>query len=229
MIDINIGEKTYSIPEYMTVKQYQDLQVKKIFEDKIDSKRLLSIYLDIPEKELSGAYMDQVKFIEEFIYSRITKNINKEVILTFDLSGTTYGFENNWKKLTWGFWTDLEFLSSDDITQNIHNLLAVFYRPVKSMKGKDYVLEPYNSDDIYERGELLKQAPINLWFGASNVFFFISARYTNNIKDTLMWGNKIQKWILTGMKILPKSVQKKLLPDFTSERLWNSPKTTSQK
>lgn len=228
MIEIKLDNKTIELQEYMTVDQYQRLQTAKVFEDKIDSKKLLSIYLNVKEEELKDAPLKEVEFIEKIVFNRLTADINEEIIMTFDINGTTYGFENNWKQITWGFWTDLEFFTAENITENIHRIMAILYRPVKSMKGVKYELEPYKSTSVEERAELFKQAPIKAWFGAARVFFYISARYTHNIKNTLEWGNKMKKWIMTGYKTLPQFLQKKLSLDTILDVRLNLPKKMLQ-
>lgn len=176
-VKVKMGDKEYDIPEELTVEQYQRLQLNKVFLKETDPAKLLAAYLDIPISEIKNARRDQVAFIEGFVFERMTKNITKDMIFTFDYQGVTYGFENDWKKLAWGAWKDLEFLSSDDITPNIHALLSILYRPVTTMKGTKYKIEAYNADTIEERAELFKKIPVKIWFGAAQ-FFFQSAQYT---------------------------------------------------
>lgn len=210
MIEVQIGKKTYEIQDTMSVEQYQRLQVKKLFLDNTNSAKLLATYLDIPESELKNAPKKHIDFVESIIFTRLTDGVTKDMIYTFDYEGKTYGFENDWKKLAWGAWQDLEFLSSDDITSNIHRLLAVLYRPVTEIKGMKYKIEPYDSDTIEERAELFKKIPIKIWFGCAQVFFYISNAYITNIKNTLELRMKMYRLMKKGTKILPKWLQKKL-------------------
>ena len=228
-ITVKLGNKEYDIPADLTVEQYQRIQVQKILLENPDPSKLLSAYLDIPMSEIKNARRDQVAFVEAFVFERLTKNITKDMIFTFEYEGVTYGFENDWKKLAWGAWKDLEFLSSDDVTGNIHRILSVLYRPVLSSNGTKYKIEAYNADTVEERAELFKKIPAKIWFGAAQFFFSISAIYITNIKNTMESQNKIQKWVMTGMKILPKWLQKKLPQDFILQRPWNLPTTISPK
>jgi hypothetical protein len=126
-IEVKLGKKFYTVEPTMTVEQYQRIQVNKLFLDNPNPAKLLSVYLNIPESEIKNANKEQVAFVEQVIFKRLTENVTKDMIFTFDYEGKTYGFENNWKKLAWGAWQDLEFLSSENITENIHNILAVLY------------------------------------------------------------------------------------------------------
>lgn len=224
MIKVKLGKKEYDIPTELNVEQYQRFQIQRLFLDNPDPSKLLAAYLDIPVSEVKNANKEQVKFIEGFIFERLTKNITKDMIFTFDYDGKTYGFENDWKKLAWGAWQDLEFLSSQDVTENIHKILAVLYRPVIELKGTKYKIEPYDADSIEERAEVFKKIPIRIWFGASQLFFCISSEYTNSIKNSLESQMKIYRLMETGKKIFPKWLQKKLRLDSILQKHLNSVK-----
>lgn len=220
MIEVQVGKKTYKIEEEMNVSQYQRLQVLNLFE-KPDPVKLLSAYLDIHPNELKNASKEQVKFIEGFVFNRLTQDVAKDVIFTFDYKGKTYGFENNWAKLAWGAWQDLEFLSSQDINGNINKILAVLYRPVTWMEGTKYKIEPYDANTVEERSDLFKHLPIKFWFGAAQLFFFISNEYINNIKSSMELRMKTYKLMKLGTRIFPKWLRKKLSLDSILMRQLN--------
>jgi len=229
MITVTIGKKDYIIESEMTVEQYQRIQVQRVFLEQISASKLLSVYLDIPETELKNANRKEVEFVEAFVFKRLTDDTTKDMIFTFDMGGVIYGFENDWGKLAWGAWKDLEFLSSEDITANIHKLLSVLYRPVTEMKGTKYKIEPYNADTVEERAELFKKVPIKIWFGSAQLFFFIAKTYIEDIKNTLGYQMKYYKMMETGTRIFPKWLRKKLRLDSILEKHLNSVKKISQK
>jgi hypothetical protein len=150
------------------------------------------------------------------------------MIFTFDYEGVTYGFENDWKKLAWGAWQDLEFLSSEDITANIHKILAVLYRPVTEMKDTKYKIEPYKSEEIDERAELFRTIPVSIWLSASVFFLEIVNIYINNIKVSLGQTLKIQTRITKYWKMMPKWMRKVLPLDSILPSLTNSQKKILQ-
>jgi len=229
MIKVKIGKKEYEIEESMTVEQYQRIQLQKVFLENVNPSKLLSVYLNIPETELKNANREQVEFVEAFIFKRLTENVTKDMVFTFEYQDKTYGFENDWGKLAWGAWKDLEFLSSQDITENIHKILSVLYRPVTKMDGTKYVIEPYDADTIEERAESFKKIPIKIWFGSAQLFFFISKTYIEDIKSSLELQTKIYRLTEKGMKVFPKWVRKKLRLDSILEQRLNSVKKISQK
>lgn len=228
MIEVQIGKKTYNIEEEMTIEQYQRLQIQNLFENP-EPVKLLAGYLNINPNELKNASKEQVKFVETFVFNRLTQDVNKDMIFTFEYNGITYGFENNWAKLAWGAWMDLEFLSSQEINNNIHKLMAVLYRPVIWSEDTKYQIEPYDSNTIEQRAELFKKIPIKIWFGAAQVFFCISSEYIANIKSTTELKMKIYQLMKRGVKIFPRWLRKRLSLDSILMRQLNSLTMTSQK
>lgn len=229
MIEVQIGKKTVTIQEELTVQQYQAIQVNRIFLENNNVSKLLSIYLGVDESELKNAKKKDIEFIEGYIFSRLTKDTTSEITFTFEYEGVVYGFENDWKKLAWGAWQDMEFLCAEDTTKNIHRLLAILYRPVIEEKGKKYKLQPYDSDTVEDRAELFKKLPIKIWFGCAQVFFYIGNEYISNIKNTLDFQMKTYKLMEKGAKIIPKWLHKKLQLDSILQRQLNSVETILQK
>lgn len=229
MIEVQLGKKTIEVKDSLTIRQYQKIQQLQLFKKDTKPSQLLSIYLDIEESEIKNASKKDIEFIEKYVFTRLTKNVEKQIVFTFEQDGITYGFENDWKKLAFGAWQDIEFLCADDITKNIHRLLAILYRPVIEEKGKKYKIQPYDSDTTEERAEKFLDLPITIWFGCAQLFFYIGREYTTNIKNTLEYQMKIYRMMDKGKKILPQWLQKKLSLDSILERHLSSLITTSQK
>jgi hypothetical protein len=227
MITLKIGKREFQLEESMTVEQYQRIHFNKIFLEQPDPVKLLAVYLGIPVNELKNAQRNQVEFAEAFIFKKLTEGVTKEIVFTFETEGKTYGFENDWSKLAWGAWKDLEFLSSQDIIENIHKILSVLYRPVTEEKGTKYKIEPYDANTVEERAELFKKVPVKIWFGAAQFFFSISQIYINDIKSTLVIQTKMTKYLKNGMRIFPKWLQKRLRLDSIFKRHLNSAKMIS--
>lgn len=222
MIEVKIGKNTYQVNDVLTIDQYQRFQRNQKLLNKPTPEKMLSLYLNIDERELKNAKKTDVDFVEKIIYTILSKDIDNTMTFTFDYEGKTYGFENKWESLAWGAWQDLEFLSSENITDNIHRILSVLYRPVIHQEGTKYVIEDYDSSTIESRAETFKNLPINIWFGASQVFFYISKKYTDNIRNTMEWKMTLLTQMEKGIQILPKWLQKRLRPDSILLRHLNS-------
>ena len=210
MIQIEVEDKIVKVNPYLTIGQYQNLK-RNMDSYKDDPTALLSLYTNIPVRQLKNLPLEQVKFVQEYITTQFTdKSISDELHNVFTHNGVEYGLENNWQKLAWGAWVDLEVFSSDDIEENIHLLMSVLYRPIKERKKNKYVLEPYDADTIEERANEFLTLPVNYWFGVS-VFFFITVNlYMKDIESSLTMKNKLNQMIVMGWKILPKWVKRKL-------------------
>lgn len=210
MIQIEVEDKVVEVNPYLTIGQYQNLK-RNMDSYKDDPTALLSLYTNIPVRQLKNLPLEQVKFVQEYITTQFTdKSISDELHNVFTHNGVEYGLENNWQKLAWGAWVDLEVFSSDDIEENIHLLMSVLYRPIKERKKNKYVLEPYDADTIEERANEFLTLPVNYWFGVS-VFFFITVNlYMKDIESSLTMKNKLNQMIVMGWKILPKWVKRKL-------------------
>lgn len=210
MIQIEVEDKIVEVNPYLTIEQYQNLK-RNMETYKDDPTAVLSLYTNIPVRQLKNLPLEQVKFVQEYITTQFTdKSISDELHNVFTHNGVEYGLENNWQKLAWGAWVDLEVFSSEDIEENIHLLMSVLYRPIKERKKNKYVLEPYDADTIEERANEFLTLPVNYWFGVS-VFFFITVNlYMKDIESSLTMKNKLNQMIVKGWTILPKWVKKKL-------------------
>ena len=210
MIELEIEDKIVQVKPHLTIQQYQRL---KSNEQKYQNSSVetLSLYTDIPVNQLKDLPLEQVNFVQEYITSQITSNSMKDELHNiFTHNGVEYGLENDWTKLAWGGWVDLEVFASDKIEDNIHYIMAVLYRPVIDKKKGKYTIKPYKADDIEDRANEFLTLPVNYWFGAS-VFFFITGNlYISNLESSLIMKNKLNRMMMKGWEILPKWVKKKL-------------------
>ena len=207
MIQIEIEDKVVEVNPYLTIGQYQNLKLNMESYEK-DSTALLSLYTNIPVKTLKNLPLEQVKFVQEYITTQFTeKSISDELHNVFTHNGVEYGLENDWSKLAWGGWVDLEVFSSDDIEQNIHLIMAILYRPIKERKRGRYILEPYKAEDIEDRANEFQTLPVNYWFGASLFFFITGNLYMSSIESSLTMKNKVNQMIVKGWTILPNWIK----------------------
>jgi len=212
MIKIKIDNKEILIDPRLTINMYQKIQKNpKKYETPTE---VLSLYLDLEPKELRSLPVDEISYIADTI-TKHNEEPNTDIVLTFKYKGIDYGMENDWGNMTWGQWTDLEvFSQKDKINDSIHVLMALLYRPVKVQEGKTYVLEKFNSDEVWDRANLFKDIPVEYWFGASTFFLLMSTTYIKNMESSMKTTMRVKKIIWTGMKHLPKWLVPKRLHDF---------------
>jgi hypothetical protein len=215
MIQVKLDDKTIDFNRDLTIVKYQNIQRNPIKYN--DPSEVLALYLDIDVNELKDLPKDQVKFIENYITEEIVLNDKQKVSLTFEHNGIVYGLENDWGKIKWGQWVDMEVFSQPDkINDNIHLLMSLLYRPVIKQKGTNYTIEPYKSSEVIKRSEIMKSVPVKYWFGCSTFFLLISHQLAENTKNSLELKLRLTKILNPILKRLPRFLHPKLLQDFTS-------------
>jgi hypothetical protein len=184
MIEILIDGKVQKVSPEMTIEMYQTIQ--KNPKKYNNPSEMLALYLGITLDELKDLPVDQIRFVEGVLSSHILKPNPDDVVFTFQLEGVTYGLENDWGNMKWGQWVDLEVFSQQDrITDSIHIIMSLLYRPVIVENGTTYKLTDFKSSEVMERAELFRQnLPIAYWFGCANFFFLIVREYIFNIENS---------------------------------------------
>jgi hypothetical protein len=229
MIEVIIDDQVIKVNPKLTIDKYQKIQGNPVKYSK--PEEILGLYLDISVDELRDLPVDQIKFVETALSNYILEPKSKDLVTTFELNGITYGLENDWTNMTWGQWVDMEVYSqSDKMTDNIHLLMSLLYRPVTSEKGNTYKLEKFKSSKVVERGELFRtNLPIEMWFGVSTFFLRTLNEYIMHIDTSLKVKMRIEKYLKPLRKILPKWLLPKPLPDSTLNSLTNFQQRISQK
>lgn len=222
MIEVLIDDKVVKVNPKLTVGKYQKIQSNPIKYS--TPTEILSLYLDIEPNELKDLPVEQVRFVETILSQHMLQPKKSDLTLTFEIDGVTYGLENDWQKMTWGQWVDLEVYSqSDKINDHIHKILAILYRPVQVEKGVKYTLKKYKSSEVDERAELFQQElGIEIWFGVSTFFLQALNVFTNNIETSLKAMKRIEKYLRPMKKILPKWLHPKVRYDSTLNSLISS-------
>ena len=210
MIEIQLNDRVVKVQPEITIEQFQRLKHKEELY-KSSPADLLSMLLSVPANELKDLPLNQMEFVQSYLMSQMTEtSLKDELYNVFTYDGVEYGLENDWSKLAWGAWMDMEVFSAENIEENIHLLMAILYRPIIEKKNGKYKIAPYKADEIEDRAYEFRQLPVKYWFGASSFFFLTATIYTSNIKSSLELTNKTNKMIMKGWEILPKWVKKRL-------------------
>lgn len=210
MIEIVLNDKVVEITPDLTIGQFQRLH-NNLDDFKKNPAQLLSLYLNVSLYELKDLPREQVEFVENYLTNILTVNEFKdETNFIIRHNGVEYGLENDWGKLAWGAWMDLEVYSAENIEQNIHKIMAILYRPIKEYRKNKYILVPYKSSEIEDRAEEFLNLPFKYWAGCSSFFLLIASQYMVNMQSSLNTMNRINKLTAMGWKILPKWVQRRV-------------------
>lgn len=230
MIELVIDNEPLKIPEEITLGIYQQINASP--ERYKNNLQMLSLITGLTVHELKNLKKEQIELIEQFISSIFTIPEENELILSFIHNGVEYGLENDWTKMAWGAWVDLEVYSAEEqIFNNLDKIMAVLYRPIISKDKKDpkkYKITPYKSEEIEQRAEIMRSVPVRYWLGAASFFFQVVSIYIANIKNSLSLMNQQNQWITKKWKMFPKWIQKRLPLDSILLSPTNSQKKTLQ-
>lgn len=148
-------------------------------EDNLDSSFLMhktvEVFCNLELKDIAKIKFTYVQEILNDI-DKVFQSKN-ELIPTFSMNGTTYGFIPALDDMTLGEYIDLDENFSD--WESMHKAMAVLYRPVKLQKGDRYQIEEYSGT---EDSEQMKKMPLDVVMGAM-VFFY---RLNNELLKTTL-------------------------------------------
>ena len=132
---------------------------------------LISIILEMDRRAIRTLDNGTVSQLAAHV-NTILSTRNKELIKTFKIGNSEFGFEPNLDKAAWGVIIDAQRYLSDWNT--MHLALAALYRPIvnKNKKGQ-YSIEPYEGSDKY--GEAMRFATMDVVQGVQ-VFFYTLLR-----------------------------------------------------
>ena len=97
---------------------------------------------------------DVALLLDKLAVMQNSKDTVLKKIITVE--GVEYGFHPSLDSITLGEYADIETFIKDGIENNLANIMAVLYRPVKEKKNKIYTIEAYDGN-IEIRAEVFKK------------------------------------------------------------------------
>jgi|TARA_Y100000052_G_C2926123_1_gene71433 hypothetical protein len=137
-----------------------DLQDKETF----FSLKILEIFCNIPYKTAMKIAVNDVSRIVNKISTVLNKE--QELVRTFKMGDTEFGFIPKLDDMTFGEYIDLDNNISD--WQKMEKAMAVLYRPITKQQNKLYDIEEYRGDSYHD---IMNNMPLDAVFG-SLVFFY---------------------------------------------------------
>ena len=164
-VKITVPDSLKDIPLHKYQKFHKVLDVNKdaSFDDLFIQEKILQIFCDLP---LSDAIKYRKKDIDN-ITEMITQTLEQkpDLVLSFKLGDTEFGFIPKLEDMTFGEYIDLDNSISD--VQNLHKAMAVLYRPIKQKIKDKYLIEEYRGDNYHEA---MKHTPMDAV--VSSMLFF---------------------------------------------------------
>ena len=127
------------------------LKVLEVNEDDANSdvfvhQKVLEIFCGVPLLEAVEYRMSDVRKVVAIITNTLNKQ--PELVRTFKLGDTEFGFIPKLDDMTFGEYVDLD--SNLGNWDNMYKAMAVLYRPIKQKVGDKYIIEEYKGDAYYD-------------------------------------------------------------------------------
>ena len=181
-------KKTYNL-----IKSWEDVTLEKwvklITFEKLSSTQeameVLGVLTDMPKKLIRELALQDVANIMSKVteLQREDKVVLKKII---KLEGKQYGFHPNLEDLTLGEWADIETFMEQGLDNNMHNIMAILFRPILEIENDAYIIDAYNGN-IAVRAEKIKKMSAEQVKSAL-VFFW---SFANVLSTTLLSSLKV--------------------------------------
>ena len=152
-------KKTYNL-----IKSWKDVTLEKwvqlIAFEKLSSTQetleVLSVLTDMPKKLIRElAIQDVANIMSKINDLQADKKVTLKKIIEVD--GKEYGFHPNLgQDLTLGEWADIETMIEQGLEDNMHNIMAILFRPILERENDAYIIEAYDGN-IDVRAEKFKK------------------------------------------------------------------------
>ena len=197
--------KTYNLPTdwnrvsigtYM--KTVQALEVNTETQELETAGNLIHALTKIPRQQVDELPVNYIKDINTNVVSLLSQPINDKLKFVIKIKGIEYGFHPKLREISLGEFVDLEQYITKGISQNMHKIMSVLYRPIVKRKGSRYQIEDYGATPIEERAELFKEEMTVGDFNGASVFFY------NFATELLKFSNRYLKTLKTKTEQLKK-------------------------
>lgn len=143
-------------------------------------QKVLEIFCGIPLIDAVDYKMSDVRKVFNIITSTLSGK--PELVRTFKLGDTEFGFIPKLDDMTFGEYVDLD--SNLGNWDNMYKAMAVLYRPIKQKVGDKYLIEDYRGDAYYDA---MLHTPMDAVI-SSMIFFYrlgieLSAAMTNYLEE----------------------------------------------
>jgi hypothetical protein len=203
----------------ITVGQYQEMMLVETENEITKFIECVSIALDCDPQEIRDMpYKDYSLLQQKMAF--IGREPQKDVQTIIEVDGVRYGLEPDMTLITAGVFIDAEQFKQDPIV-NLHNTLALIYRPITKEVDDEYEIEPHQAKGFEKRSNLFKEKiSIEVVLGATLFFSLLGMELSTLILESFI--NQIGQEVRTEMMttttqpVTKKKRQKRLPKDTDS-------------
>ena len=149
----------------ITLEQYQKfLKIQKDNEDETFlAVKMIEIFCGIRGDHIMKMKASSIRDITGILTDMF--NQKPPLVREFTMKGKEYGFIPKLEDMSFGEYVDLDTYMGD--IENIHQAMAVLYRPITLKQNDKYLIEEYEGDDT----EIMKDMPMDAVL-SSIIFFY---------------------------------------------------------
>lgn len=168
----------------ITIGQYQEMMLVESTNEITRFIECMAIALDCDPQTIRDMQMaDYSKLRDRMAF--ISTEPKNEINNIIEVDGIEYGLEPDINLMTAGVFIDAEQFKQDPIV-NLHNSVALIYRPVISKKGLEYQIEPHQAKGFEKRANLFAdKLSIEVVLGATLFFSLLGIELSTNILEFL--------------------------------------------
>lgn len=140
----DLGE--IKLSDYVKYLKVLEVNEDDAYSDVFVHQKVLEIFCGVPLLDAVEYKMSDVRKVVQIITSTLNKQ--PDLVRTFKLGDTEFGFIPKLDDMTFGEYVDLD--SNLGNWDNMYKAMAVLYRPIKQKVGDKYLIEEYKGDLYYD-------------------------------------------------------------------------------
>lgn len=147
-VKIKVPTNLSDIPLYKYQEFHKVLEVNKDSDanDLFIQEKMLQIFCNLPLSDAIKYRKTDIDNVTEIIAKTLEQK--PDLVKTFTLGDTEFGFIPKLEDMTFGEYIDLD--SNLGNVKTIHKAMAVLYRPIKQKIKEKYLVEDYKGDNYHE-------------------------------------------------------------------------------
>lgn len=176
----------------ITIGQYQEMMIIETENDITRFIQQISIALDIDSEEIRKLSLSEFKKLQDNM-SFLSVKVEADLSPIIEIDGKKYGLIPDMGTVDAGTFIDAEQFKEDTIL-NLHNLVALIYRPVIKQDGDEYEIERHKAEGFERRANLFKEkVSIETVMGAVVFFSSVATELSINLLTYLADQYKTQE------------------------------------
>lgn len=147
-VKIKVPNHLSEIPlhKYQQFQKVLDVNKGSEVNDIFIQEKMLQIFCDMPLNDALKYRKSDIDIITNIITEALEEK--PELVRTFKIGNTEFGFIPNLEDMTFGEYIDLDNYIGD--IKNLHKAMAVLYRPIKQKIKNKYLIQEYKGDSYHQ-------------------------------------------------------------------------------